>query len=225
MLKKILSVTLAAVILAVCARHAGSSNNSEAQTRAAAAADTISVKETYVDTVIFDENGKNPTTAYAGMATISGTMALPNQSGASVTADTVFKLTAGALSTTFRVGDDPKFKNKAKKAAAPSQTLTVDFFNGKKPKKVKTSLSISWKPDSLKFKLVIVETSENKILPAFDALKKSPSGTSQTAVSLPIKLAFGTDAVNFEASGDAVVEIVAVDSFMTADWFAQAAKK
>lgn len=228
MLKNILTVVIACFVLSVAANRAKSSNNSEPAPRAAAATDTIDIKETYVDSLTLDENGKNPQLGYGGTATISGTMALPNQSGANVTADTIFKLSAGAYSTTFRVGDDPKFKDKAKKAATPSQTVEVDFSDGKKPKKIKASLSISWKPDSLKFKIVVAETDGNKIQPVFATLRKTQGNGGHETPVISIKISFGTDSVAYDVVGDANVDVTPVDvtpPVTVFDWVATASKK
>jgi len=227
MLKHAFVIALAFVVIVFAAGIAGSSNNSEPQPRAAAATDTIAIKESYTDTLTLDENGKNPQLTYGGTATISGTMALPNLSGNNVTADTLFKFSAGGYSTTLRVGDDPKFKAKAKKAAAPAQTVEVDL-GGSKPKKIKASLSISWKSDSLKFKIVVAETDGNKVQPVFAILRKTQGNGGPETPVISVKISFGTDSVAYDVTGDANVEATPADvtpPVTVFDWFATASKK
>ena len=210
--------------LAFASTPARSSKNSESESRAANSTGTISIKENYSDSLTFDINN-NPVTGYGGIATIKGTLALTNNDGASVTADTVFNLTAGGYSTTFRVGDDPKYKSKAKKANGSVQTVLVDLSTGKAPKKVKATLALSWKPTSLTFKLTVAETDTNKIPPVFGVLRNTPgNGGDGVAVTIPVTIAFGTDSAALNATGSGNVTIVPLGdtSIVTASWIASA---
>ena len=183
-----------------------SSSDSSSAPRAANSTGTLSVKEKYSDVVTFDTSFG---TDYAANATLKGTLALTNGNGSKVTAATVFTITAGSYTTKFVVGDDPKFKDKSKKASRTPESVDLDF-NGK-TKKVKATLTVSWTPDNLKFTIVTAGDASNGVGAVFAVLRKTPSSLElnpppvTVQASVPVTVSFGSDSAAFSISGSGSV--------------------
>lgn len=95
---------------------ASNASDESSAPRAANSTGTLSAKEKYSNFVTSD--GATFGEDYSVTAKLKGTLALTNGNGSKVTAATAFTITAGAYSTKFVVGDDPKFKDKSKKSVA-----------------------------------------------------------------------------------------------------------